>query len=98
LKTSTNALIVATQLSHTIAGVARTPPLPTATSKKCLLPVASLPATAHAKITARVTSGPAAATRNSIPGFSASLARVMPPSAQRSIPATVRPLRRATSA
>ena len=98
MKTSTSALIVATQLSHTSGGVARTPLVATATSKKCLLSASSLPATMHTTITARVTSGPAAATRNSMPGLSDSLVRVMPPNAHRSMPATVRPLRRATSA
>ena len=99
MKTSTSALIVATQLSHTSAGVARwTFPLATATSKKLLLSTSSLPATTHTTITASVTSGPAAATRNSMPGFSDSPVRVMPPNAHRSMPATVRPLRRATSA
>ena len=48
---------------------------------------------------ANVTSGPAAATRNSVPGPSTGpLVRVIPPNAHRSIPTTVRPWRRATSA
>ena len=98
LKTSTSALIVATQLSHTSAGLARTPPVASAASKKWLLLVASWPASVHSTITARVTSGPATATRNSTPGVCGSPLRVIPPNAHRSMPATGRPLRRATSA
>ena len=49
-------------------------------------------------ITPRVTSGPAIATRNSTPGLVDSVVRVMPPNAHRSMPATERPLLRATSA
>src|SRR5205807_7809430 len=98
LITSTSALIVASQLSHTSAGVARAPLLATATSKKLLLPAITRPATTHVLTTPSVTAGPAAATRNSTPGLGDSVVRVMPPSAHSSIPATVRPLRRATNA
>src|SRR5207244_3133722 len=63
LNTSTSALIVATQLSHTSAGDACTPPVASAASKKWLLSVASWPATVQTTIKARATRGPATATR-----------------------------------
>ncbi len=73
LNASTSTLIVASQLSHTSAGVAWSTSSPRASFEKVVPLVSSRPATTHATITTSVTSGPAAATRNSVLGSRDSL-------------------------
>ena len=98
LTASTSTFSASTTLSQTATGAVCTGSA-ARTCEKWSLAGSEAPATADAAITASVTAGPAAATRNCAPGpAGAPVVRVIPPSAHSSIPSTFRPLRRATSA
>jgi hypothetical protein len=99
LKASRNELITASHPSSSKAGLASASRSNTAARAKSSPPARASPMPPHTRITRRVTTGPATATRNSAPGESVSrLIFAMPPKNHRSMPAMWMPSRRAISA
>ena len=99
LNRNRTALISASQLSNSRAGVTSALLLRIRASQNSCPPAVSAPIPTHRPTTSRVTAGPAAATLNSAPGESVSrLMRAMPPKNHRSMLSVSMPSRRAASA
>jgi hypothetical protein len=99
LNTSRTRFIETSRETTTSAGVASALPESRAAAQKPSAPASTIAAPAASAMIARVTRGPAAATRNSAPGVSVSrLIFITPPNRNRSMPSTPIPSRRAASA
>ncbi len=99
LNTSSTAFIV-TRNEMSSSGISDgAAPSSRAASQKSPVPAIAMPTSEPTVTIASVTSGPATATKNSLPGVSVSwLIFMTPPKKKRSIPATPIPTRRAASA